>query len=253
MEDDAANVLMQQGDPSSATVSPILQQLWERLLEASRGDDHAAFLALLSRYSWLIQYRGPGGHTLLWFALKEGRIRVAEALLSHGAASEMLCAKTDAGRSLLQACVDGNRADAAAWLLDTWRAHTGRPIDVLLEDRTSTGYTALWWCGMDGQEEAGGTLLARGADDWATDRNGIGCLAIAVQRKAWGMVCHYREAERAYWWARARRLLEADRASLTWDAQDPQKEGEDKLRDVVAFATQRLPTDLGIELELWMR
>lgn len=252
MENDDAGLLELLSNSAGA---PILQQLWAQLHETSTQDEnHAAFLILLARYSWLIQYRGPGGHTLLWFALKEGRIRVAEALLSHAnGVSDMLLVKTDAGRSLLQACVDGNSAKATAWLLDAWCTHTGRPIEVLLEDRTSTGYTALWWCGMDGKDEVGQALLARGADERATDRNGVGCLEIAVQRKAWGMVRHYREAERAYWVAKIRRLMEADRASLVWGKDSTKTEEEGKLRDVVAFAMRRLPIDLGIELELWMR
>ena len=41
---------------------------------------------------------------------------------------------------------------------------------------------------MDGRTRVGALLLARGADDWTEDRNGLPCRAIARQRRMWLML-----------------------------------------------------------------
>lgn len=43
------------------------------------------------------------------------------------------------------ACVDGDKPEAAQWLLGRWRAGTGREVEELLEGRSAVGYTPLWY------------------------------------------------------------------------------------------------------------
>lgn len=219
---------------------------------------------LLTSYPIVARARGRGGHTLLWKALRDGDLPAADALLACGAD---LHAHTDAGRSLLLAAVDGDQAASAEWLVTKWyqmpaQMHMHMQAeDDLVEERTSVGYTALWWCGMDGKVEVARRLLFRGADDWSRDRNGISCLDIAIQRREWHVVQLYRECERAYFLFKMRWLMEQEKEENEEGKEEeerratgPEEEEEGNLVEQVAyFATQRLPLELLVELDMWMR
>jgi len=290
--------------------------------------------------SHILYFRHPGGETMMWEFLNEGRVDCARFILSLGD-QRMLLAKTDAGRSLLmvssplhmlpgtrrgalcvymceeegldatfhqkkatgrgmsplysiislpttqdrhiqprkqhrlsptcppgtktQAAVDGDQAEAVTWLLQKWAEHFGLArMHALMEEQSLAGYSALWWCGMDGRESAARSLLAFGADDQAVDRNQVSCVEIARQRRQNGVLALYTEAGRAYFLSRMRRLVEVGRAvgpqmEEGEHGEDEKAEGngaEDKdrmLKAVAAFVTRDLASDLAMELGLWMR
>lgn len=63
---------------------------------------------------------------------------------THTDAGDDLEARTHAGKSLLMACVDGDKPEAATWLLAQWRRRMDKPVEELLEGRSAVGYTPLW-------------------------------------------------------------------------------------------------------------
>lgn len=245
-----------------------LEQVMTMITETQITEEELSIL--LTSYPIVARGRGRGGHTLLWKALRDGDLPAADALLACGAD---LHAHTDAGRSLLLAAVDGDHAASAEWLVTKWYQKQSTQTDMhtqmqmhmqteddLVEERTSVGYTALWWCGMDGRVEVAGRLLFRGADDWSRDRNGISCLDIAIQRREWHVVQLYRECERAYflwkmWWLMGEQEKEGnEEGKPERRATGPEEEEEGNLVEQVAyFATQRLPLELLVELDMWMR
>ncbi len=183
-------------------------------------------------------------------------------------------AATHAGKSLLMACVDGAKPQAAEWLLARWRRRTGKALEAILERRSAVGYTPLWcvrtqwfdpiestgcrtqrsdpsqtnirtrWCAMDGRAAVAVVLLARGADDRAVDRNGQSCRSIAVQRRMWPVVGLLDEAERAYALARSRRLVEEGRAAVVADSESVEV-GTEAVGPAVAYLVcHALPDDV---------
>lgn len=85
--------------------------------------------------------RTAAGVSPLYDAMHFGCLRFAELLMELGGDLEM---RTHAGKSLLMACIDGNKPEAARWLLAQWRRRAGKPLEVLLEGRSAVGYTPLW-------------------------------------------------------------------------------------------------------------
>lgn len=162
-----------------------------------------------------------------------------------------------------QAAVDGDQAEAATWLLRQWAAHFGLArMYLLMEEESLAGYSALWWCGMDGRESAARALLACGADDHRLDRNNVSCVEIARHRQQIGMLAMYEEAERAYFLTKMRQLTEMGRAvgpEVERNEHGEEKNTEDgsggemKFKGVTAFVMQYLTSDLAMELGLWMR
>lgn len=160
-----------------------------------------------------------------------------------------------------------NQPESAIWLLRQWTTYFGLDrMQALLEEQTLAGYTALWWCGMDGRESVARVLLAYGADDLAVDRNRVSCKEIAQQRRENGVLALYVEAERAYFMSKVRRLAERGRAVGPEAGEDEQAEqGEEEVKGGGAAANQRrvetfaafvmneLASDLVMELGLYMR
>lgn len=161
--------------------------------------------------------------------------------------------------------MDGDQAEAVTWLLQQWAAHFGLArMHDLMEEQSLAGYSALWWCGMDGRESAAKRLLAYGADEQAVDRNKVSCAEIARQRRQNGVLALYTEAERGYFLSRMRHLVEVGRAvgperEEGEHGEDEKAEGggaEDKdrvIKAVAAFVVRELASDLAVELGLWMR
>jgi len=165
----------------------------------------------------------------------------------------------------LQAAVEGNQPEAATWLLRRWAAHFGvAQMHALMDQRTLAGYSAMWWCGMDGRESVARVLLAYGMDDRAFDRNQVSCLDIARKRRKHGVLALYAEAERAYFLSRVRSLAEVGRA-VGPEAEEGEHGEDEKAQDggavddrekveaVAAFVMRDLASDLAMELGLWMR
>ncbi len=135
----------------------------------------------------------------------------------------------------------------------------------LMEEESLAGYSALWWCGMDGRESAASALLAYGADDHRVDRNHVSCVEIARQRQQRGMLALYDEAERAYFLTKVRHLTEVGRAvgpDVEKIEHGEEKKTEDgsggvdnevKFKAVIAFVMRDMASDLAMELGLWMR
>ena len=78
-----------------------LAKLWaEKIREVPDKVAESVLEKMGDSLSFIIQLRQPGGQTMMWEFLSEGRLDCANVILTLGN-KRMLLSKTDAGRSLL--------------------------------------------------------------------------------------------------------------------------------------------------------